>query len=166
MIYYIYVTMPLVCFLLNVAVQILAARNFKTLGLLKSVIAGFSIGLALLIIAEVALLDSLTSILANILTYSALGYCYFHFVNLGETARRIRILRELYEVNNGLSVNEILECYNAREIIEKRLFRLLKNEQIALKDNRYYIGNPIMLFISNVILSLKYFVLGKKNEFD
>ena len=36
-----------------------------------------------------------------------LGYCYFHFVNLGETARRVRIVRELWQSEDnrvGLTV--------------------------------------------------------------
>jgi hypothetical protein len=99
-------------------------------------------------------------------SYSALGYCYFHFVNLGETARRIRLLRELSESKNGLSVNEILERYNAKEIIENRLNRLLKSGQVVYKNNRYYIGKPVMLFMSKMILFAKRFILGKSSEFD
>ena len=166
MIQYIYILTPLVSFMLNVALQILVARNIKSFGLLKSIIASFCAGGAFLIIIEVVLSDSLPSIAANIMIYAALGYCYFHFVNLGETARRIRILREIGEEDDGLSVDGLLKRYSARQIIEKRLARLLDNGQIVLKDNRYYIGNPVMLSISRIILFLKYFVLGKKSEFS
>jgi predicted transcriptional regulator len=105
-------------------------------------------------------------VIINIASYSALGYCYFHFVNLGETARRIRLLSELNESKNGLSVDEILQRYNAKEIIENRLSRLLKSGQVIHKDNRYYIGKPVMLFMSKMIVLAKLFILGKSSEFD
>jgi hypothetical protein len=70
------------------------------------------------------------------------------------------------ESNNGLSGKEILERYNAKEIIEKRLSRLLKSRQIIHKNRKYYIGNPIMLFAASIIIFLKLFILGRRSEFD
>ncbi len=112
------------------------------------------------------ILKNIPSVFINIVSYSALGYCYFHFVNLGETARRIRLLRELSESNAGLSMDEILQRYNAKEIIENRLNRLLKSGQVIHKDNRYYIGKPVMLFMSKMVVFAKRFILGKSSEFD
>jgi hypothetical protein len=110
--------------------------------------------------------ENIFSAFANAFTYSALGYCYFHFINLGETARRIRILRELYDSKNGLSKDEILSKYNAHQIISKRIERLVNNGQIIFKDGRYYIGHPMMLLIAKIIVMMKCMVLGKKSEFD
>ena len=94
-----------------------------------------------------------------------MGYCYFNYINLGETARRIRILREIYDSKEGLSMEEILKRYNAKEIIERRIKRLLKNRQIIYKDGKYYIGKPIMLVIAKIIVIMKVILLGKKSEF-
>ena len=69
-------------------------------------------------------------------------------------------------LENGLSEEEILQRYNAEEIVTKRLGRLIKNGQIICKNNRYYIGKPLMLFISKLIVSMKILVLSKKSEFD
>jgi len=103
----------------------------------------------------------ISGFVTNLLIYAALGYCYFHFINLGETARRIRILRELYEAPEGLSQEEILERYNAKHIVDMRTHRLIHNSQIVERDGRYYIGNPVMFFIARSITMLKFFILRR-----
>jgi len=105
-------------------------------------------------------------LICNALIYACLSYNYFHFVNLGETARRIRIIREIYDSPNGLTKEEILQRYNAREILGLRMGRLLSKGQIHLKEGRYFINNPTMLAISNIIIFLKKAILGKVSEFD
>jgi len=171
---YLYICSPLIALGIDVLCQVLYCRYRKEASLLMATFFGFSCGLfGLLIIGwcqlqHIALLftDNLASITVNLISYIALGYCYFHFINLGETARRIRLLQELLESNNGLSEKEILERYNAKEIIEKRLSRLLKSRQIIHKNRKYYIGNPIMLFAASIIIFLKLFILGRRSEFD
>ncbi len=160
---------PIIAFSINVATQILSLRYIIN-GLLKSVFLGFAIGLlSLLIVAfYVAFrnIEFLPNLMVNIIIYSSLGYCYFHFLNLGETARRIRILRELYDSNGGLTLEEILKRYNAKKMVELRLQRLLSNGQVILKDGMLYIRKPILLFISKTIILMKLIILGQKSEFD
>jgi hypothetical protein len=86
--------------------------------LLVSLLLGLLGGLLSLAVFETyvyfaAAVRSLPATLTNVVIYFALSYCYFHFVNLGETARRIRMLRELYASHEGLTVGEILDRYNA-----------------------------------------------------
>ncbi|MEK6683024.1 MAG: hypothetical protein AABY79_13800, partial [Nitrospirota bacterium] len=78
----------------------------------------------------------------------------------------IRILRELYDSKEGLSLEEILQRYNAKEIVEKRISRLINNGQVLYKDGRYFIGSPVMLMISRIIVTMKLLLLGKASEFD
>jgi len=166
---YINVINPILAFSVNVATQILCVR-FIMKGLLKSLFSGFAVGLlSLLFVQLFAVFLNITflpNLMVNIIIYSSLGYCYFHFINLGETARRIRILRELYDSNGGLTLEEILKRYNAKKMVELRLQRLLNNGQVILKDGMLYNGKPIMLFISKTIILLKLIILGKKSEFD
>ena len=103
---------------------------------------------------------------ANFIIYASLGYCYFHFINLGETARRIRILREIYDSKDGLTMEEILQKYNSKEIVDKRIGRLINNGQVLYKNGRYYIGNPTMLIITKIIVAMKLLLLGRRSEFD
>ena len=160
--------------MVNVISQIIITRYVKKYGLLTSVILGFLVGLAIVFTIEIA--HTLTSnspisevigVLAlNTITYGALGYCYFHFVNLGETARRVRIVRELLDSKHGLSMSEILEYYNASEIIRVRLQRLLKNKQITLRNDRYFITKSMLLYITKIITMMKIAILRKTSEIN
>ena len=85
---------------------------------------------------------------------------------MGETARRIRIIREIYDSPNGLSEKELLKCYNSEQMIDLRMERLLSKNQVILEEGRYFIGNPTMLAIANMIVRLKIFFLGKRSEFE
>ena len=144
---YLCVFVPIVALVINVLIQILCFRIFPQFGLLRSVFLGFIIGFISLFFVEFHILsiqstlaeEIISTFVVQLITYVSLCYCYFHFVNLGETARRIRILRELKDSNNGLDSDEILKRYNAKEIIQNRLTRLISSGQIILKDNRYFI---------------------------
>lgn len=160
---------PIMGLAVNVAVQILRFRITPARGLLKSVVEGFMGGLLCVLTMEIhaqqyvspspfAEFVSITA--ANTIIYAACGYCYFHFINLGETARRIRILRELCECDGALSRQEILQRYNAKEIVEKRLGRLVRNNQVIYRDGRYYTKRSVMIFIAHIIVALKSILLG------
>ncbi len=165
---------PVLGMAVNVMFQLLSVRLVPGLGVLRSVFTGFAIGGLSVLSAEFYLsggqltgeMDVVPMIIANLIIYGSLGYCYFHFINLGITARRIRILRELYVSGEGLSLNELLKLYNAGDMIDKRLDRLLGSGQIVCKDNKYHIGKPVMLLISKTIVAMKLVILGKKSEFD
>ncbi len=174
MLEYLHVAIPIIGLAVNVSIQVLGFRSWEQLTLLKSIIAGFIggalgvIGLELILFwaGSLSVKNVIALLLTNLIIYAALGYCYFHFINLGETARRIRILRELYDSQEGLTLQEILERYNARQIVDMRMQRLLHNGQIIEKDGKYVIGNPVMLCIAKSMTILKYIILGKRSEFD
>ncbi len=171
---YLHVFSPVVGLALNVLCQVCYCRYKTNASLLKSTFFGFLGGAVVMAAIEflysIQFLSGIWQILPNtvlsLISYTALGYCYFHFINLGETARRIRLLRELKKSKGGLSMDEILRVYNAKEIIENRLGRLLRSSQVIEKNNKYCIGKPTMLLMSKTILFLKLFILGKKSEFD
>lgn len=163
---------PIIGLTLNVIIQILSFRYISNLTLLRSIVLGFVFGLFLLFASEIyifkasSIKDCLSLFIVNLITYVSLGYGYFHFINLGETARRIRILREIHDSQDGLSIDEILKRYNAHNIVEMRISRLVNNGQIICKDNRYYIGKPIMLLITKTIIAMKLILFSNRNEFD
>lgn len=174
MINYLHVCSPIISLGVNVICQVCSCRYIIGFGLLKSIFVGFVLGMCSLVSIELYCLSQSSlplsrhgySMIVSIITYVALGYGYFHFINLGETARRIRILRELYSSKTGLSIEKILKRYSARDIFEKRIHRLLANGQILLKNGKYYIGSPIMLLISKIIVIMKMIIIGKRSEFD
>jgi hypothetical protein len=141
--------------------------------LLKSEYLGFACGFLAYIFCEVLAYKSSLSLIewlgvatANCLIYLCFSYCYFTFINMGETARRIRILRELSASPEGLTEDEVLIRYNADEIIVTRMERLLNNRQVVMRAGRYYIGNPTVVLISKLIVVVKLIALGKRSEFD
>ena len=159
----------------NVLTQVAGFRFYPKLSMLRSIFLGFTAGFVVIFIFELPFFftappthwpNVVGMLLTNILSYAALGYCYFHFLNLGETARRVRILREIYDSNDGLSIAEVLARYNAKDIIHLRMGRLLGNAQVILHQGKYTIGNSMMLYITRIILLLKLIVVGKKSEFD
>jgi len=166
---YLQVLNPIICLGINAFFHVTSFRFISKLGMLKSIIIGFLLGLLglflleyyIFIKVEIAKITFLYNLTTNLIIYSALGYCYFHFVNLGETARRIRILREIHESKDGLTMTEILKHYNAKEIVEKRLARLLSNGQVVYKDDKYYIGKYTVLLIAKIITMLKLIIFGK-----
>jgi len=166
---------PLVGLSANVVIQVAGFRFHSRLSMLKSIFLGFAAGFVVVVALDtfffftaqpLAWTFVVGIILANILTYFALGYGYFHFINLGETARRVRILREIYDSPSGLSIDEILARYNGKAILQYRMDRLLGNGQVILDQEKYKIGNPSMLYITKIILFLKLIILGKKSEFE
>lgn len=171
---YFYAFIPVFGLLVNVLFQVVSFRCFKSLTLLKSVIAGFVVGGICIVIIEKCTffplrkspLDIVLTVVTDLAIYAALGYCYFHFVNLGETARRVRILRELIEAREGLAEDEILARYNAKQIVTMRIDRLLHNGQIVEQEGRYIVGKPFMLLIARGMTWLKRFLLAKISEFD
>ena len=94
-----------------------------------------------------------------------LGYCYFHFINLGETGRRIRIVRELLSAD-GLTLEELLRRYNTSDMVEIRLARLLNNGQIAERNGKLFINNQFLVKASQIMIFMKKIILGKTSEFD
>ncbi len=158
---------PLIGLAVNVLMQILSFRCQRNPALLKSIVFGFAIGMIVVITMQGKMYNLLSAtsfpqLVTNVTIYSALAYCYFHFLNLGETARRIRIVRELYDFPNGLSMEEILGLYNSRDMVKLRINRLVSNGQILHRDGNYYIGKPVMLWMARIILLLKRILLGQE----
>jgi hypothetical protein len=160
---------PVVCLAGNVLLQVLSFRINPKMSLLRSVYFGFAYGsLFLSCFALYAYFrfrmdtqDYLGLLFSGLLTYGCLAYCYFHFINLGETARRIRILREIHDSKDGLTYEEILQRYNAKMILEIRVKRLIDSGQIELRGGAYFIRTPVVLLFSRMILRMKKLLYGK-----
>jgi len=97
---------------------------------------------------------------ANVLGYVILAYCYFHFFNLGETGRRMRLILELDSVPEGLSEQELARRYGAKEIMERRIQRLLDGGQMREQNDRFYPLGEALSSIAGVIAALRLLVMG------
>jgi hypothetical protein len=68
--------------------------------------------------------------------YTCLAYAYFHLINMSETARRIRILRELHAAGS-LTAEEISRRYSGAAVLEARFDRLLATGQLEVRAGRF-----------------------------
>ena len=112
----------------NLVVHVCWQRIFPAGGMFRAMLAGLVIGGAALIV--VTLIDpqsTFWSALTNAAIYLSFSYVYFHWNNMGETARRIRLVIELQRASQGLTRAEIVARYSHREIIDRRLGRLLES---------------------------------------
>jgi len=151
---------PLSALAANAAAQIAFRRAGS--GLLRSIKTGFVFGLAVMAVLHERFPSPTGTLAANTLIYAALSYCYFHFLNLGETARRIRLLRELAERPEGMSKAELLSAYGSREIVTARLGRLIRNGQVSRgEDGRLRIAGAHLLIPARILRKLKVLFLGR-----
>mgnify|MGYP001458472362 CR=1 FL=1 len=168
---YFNILIPVIGIFTSIIAQVFSYKYLLDKKLLKSEYFGFLCGLIVLVICEILtyqapVANSVALICVNLIIYFCFSYCYFNFINMGETARRIRLLRELDESPDGLTWEDMFKRYNAQEIIKIRINRLLSNGQIVLRNERYYVSSPVMLLISKAIVLMKSIILGKKSEFD
>jgi hypothetical protein len=68
--------------------------------------------------------------------YACLAYAYFHLFNMSETARRIRILRELHAAGS-LSAADIARVYSGAAVLEARFDRLVATGQLEVRGGRF-----------------------------
>jgi len=136
--------------------------------MLRAIFTSFFIGLlstltlSILILWQTETID-IWLLLTNLLTFIALGYCYFHFINMGTTARRFRIMSELNSSSNGLTLDQIKKCYNSSEMIGHRIRRLIDNHQATYVDGYYNLTPSLMKIIAICFYVGKRLVFGKRN---
>ena len=102
----------------------------------------------------------------NLPTYVCLSYCYYSFVQLGQTSIRIRMYSEIAEREDGVILSEMEQEYNEEGLTEVRLQRLIESGDMIVRDNTYFIGRKRLLLITNIIFAAKHFLLRKKSEFE
>lgn len=77
------------------------------------------------------------------------GYTYFHWFNMSETARRIRML--VRYVAFGITSEET-EAYSADTILNNRLTRLVETGTLHLEGNKYILQRGPLLYATRLIL--------------
>src|SRR5512145_1901063 len=155
---------PVLGGLVNVATQILLCRSGRV-GLMGSIFLGFAPGLlatlaAHAIPAEPSLWQGVP---ANVVIYVCGGYTYFHLLNMGETARRIRLLRELSGADaQGLTGAELAARYNSAEMLARRLDRLIGQGIVREDKGRLFLVKRGALVMTGMVGLFKAIVLGRE----
>jgi len=86
----------------------------------------------------------LSSLIYAFIIYNSLAYSYFHFFNLSETARRIKILLEIKHKKH-IVIEELTKHYKPDFMVKTRLKRLIDLKQIKKQDNKYILIGKSML---------------------
>ena len=86
-----------------------------------------------------------------VIVYVAIGYTYFHFFNMSETARRIRILCEIGRAGS-LTEEKLAALYKTSDIIDVRLTRLIETGQLDLTNGRYSIKGRLLVIAGHSVL--------------
>ena len=87
----------------------------------------------------------------GMLVYSALAYCYFHFFNMSETARRIKILAVVHEAGR-ISQRDLESFYKTTDVVEARLERLVALGQLRYEAGRYSISGRTLVWAGYAVL--------------
>lgn len=160
------------CFVTHVLVSRSAPALAHHHGLLASVLAGGAAVLSVLApslradLAARPAADAWGALAASLAAYVLLAYCYvIGFFNIGESARRIRLLIELEAAaERGLTLAEVLARYNARMIVDARLQRLLAGGQIAEQGGRLFLRSRVMLGAAKALVLVKIVLLRRRTE--
>lgn len=100
------------------------------------------------------------AILYGMLTYGGLAFCYFQVFAMTETARRLRILYELY-TRKETSLSQLEAEYGASRMLETRLARMVEIGQLDYDGPRYTLRRTLLLRVGQ-LMSFWAKVLGFK----
>jgi hypothetical protein len=93
-----------------------------------------------------------------VLVYGCVAYAYFHLFNMSETARRIRILRELHAAGS-LTAAEISALYTGTAVLDARFDRLVATGQLETRGGRFVRAGRLLYLAAGLVRAWR-LVLG------
>lgn len=160
--------MPAVPAAATLAAHLLLCRYFPSLRIYKALAIAALMGLAVLCVLIFAQdpigIEQRARVLAAAVIFLCFCYVFFHFNNMGETARRIRLLRELATAARPLSFQELVARYGPAEIAERRLSRLVGAGQVRLVDGRYVLADQAVHVMARLVNIAHWLVFGRRRE--
>jgi hypothetical protein len=105
-----------------------------------------------------AILEKPVETAYGVVVYACVAYCYFHLFNMSETARRIRILSEIY-LAGSLDAGQLSRRYDGVAVLEMRLDRLLATRQLARRADRF-VNAGLGLYVAACLVRSWRLVLG------
>ena len=168
-----YFSIPFISFSVFILWQFVGLRVLKNKTYVQvwviGVVIGFSVTTVCHIIGVITLgnliLNALFSLGVNLTISMMVSLLYLIPIQLGVSSQRVRILLELEKSHEGMTSQDILNVYNANDILQARLGRLTKSGQVEFSGGKYYLGSAVSLVIMTQIYNLAALILfGKKNE--
>ena len=91
------------------------------------------------------------------------GYAYFHFFNMSETGRRVRMLIEI-QSQTRIHLDQLKSVYSPEDMVSVRLKRLVETGQIVKGPNNHYqLSSDFLLRVALVFQKWRQWLgLGKK----
>ena len=102
--------------------------------------------------------DDLYKILVCLFSNLLLFYIFFHVFNMIQTSPRVYIISLIGKNYEGISINNIINSYNEKNIIDNRLIRMKSSEQIIFDNFKKIKLSKKSLttsFIYNILLFVK-----------
>ncbi len=120
-------------------------------------------GIATFGLAPAASAQEAAPVLAlDLLSYVALAFGYWVFLNLNLTSVRIRLIREILHKPSGISRAELLQEYSAEEFLRRRLERLQHgSKQFSYLDGRWRLRKRTLLFAALTLSALRALMIPK-----
>lgn len=112
----------------------------------------------------IGLEDRTGYVVLNLLTYLALAFGYFNFVNLTVASLRIRLLEEIREAGGALPAATLKAAYNSSEVVAIRLQRLVQGGHLVEKDGRLHSGRLPFLIVARIFDGLHWFIFGRRGK--
>jgi hypothetical protein len=152
--------------------QILIARMSPGRSPYYSLTLGFLCGLLVVMAVsgwgvsqmEIGVPDRISYLGLNLLTYLALAFGYFNFVNLTVASLRIRLLEEVRESGGALPAQSLKAAYNSREVVAIRLQRLVQGGHLVEKHGRLHSGRRAFLIVARIFDGLHWFIFGQRGK--
>lgn len=95
------------------------------------------------------------------LAFNSVAYSYFHFFNLSETGRRIRVLLQLLE-GEHIGLNDAgATTYSGQDMVNQRLARLIQMGQVSTADGQYMIKGRFLLRAARLVRSIGWLTTGR-----
>lgn len=129
-------------------------------GFLCGLTATIGISLAPLVVWQPGLADSLGLLTLNLLTYLALAFGYFNFINLNIASLRIRMLQEMWLSAKGMTREQLLSLYSTDDVIALRIARLTRGGHLVEREGRFYRGRMRFLVVARIFDLLRVSILG------
>lgn len=108
--------------------------------------------------------DRVGYVVLNLLTYLALAFGYFNFVNLTVASLRVRLLEEIREAGGALPADAVEAAYNSRGVVAIRLQRLVQGGHLVDKDGRLHSGRLPFLIVARIFDGLHWFIFGRRGR--
>jgi hypothetical protein len=95
----------------------------------------------------------------GMVTYTALAFGFWVFLNLNITSLRIRILRQALRAGGNIALADLLDLYSPAERLHRRLERLRRAGQLECVDGRWQLRSWQYLVVVRSVGAFRRLVL-------